>query len=235
MLLVALIVAILQGARAILSSGVMTNLPIAAVTGDGFTECWRTIYGAVSESYNNVFYFACTNSILMLACRPGGNSTLTVAAWVYRSDLMNCQCGSDPSTTCLLNGASWYNSDVYSIGYAAGGDTVTRSSCDTATTNPETRLCWHTSSGNIDGGCALRRVECTATAAHAELRSRHETHPLRCGSYRPSLSLPCTQYTAAPPAGRCGTNTELNGDTTWERIIYQRPLYSATPTRTVVR
>lgn len=149
------IAAILHWARAILPSGVLTNLPVADVDTDGFTECWRTYYGNLSESYDNVFYSACTDSILMLACRPVGSSTLTVAAWVKRSELMNCQCGTDPASTCLLNGASWYNSDVYSVGYAMGGDTVNRNSCDTNTDNPDKRLCWHTSGGNFDGGCAL--------------------------------------------------------------------------------
>ena len=50
------------------------------------------------------------------------------------------------------NGVAWYYSDSYSWGFARGGDTVSRNSCDTANTNPQDRLCWHTSAGNINGG-----------------------------------------------------------------------------------
>jgi hypothetical protein len=38
------------------------------------------------------------------------------------------------------------------MGFAQGGDSVSRSSCDTANVNPERRLCWHTGGDAINGG-----------------------------------------------------------------------------------
>jgi hypothetical protein len=62
---------------------------------------------------------------------------------------------TDTSTgniTTLANGIEWYYSPSWSWGFAKGGDSVSRTSCDTSSTNAAQRLCWHTGNGNINGG-----------------------------------------------------------------------------------
>jgi len=50
------------------------------------------------------------------------------------------------------NGVGWYYNDSYSWGFARQGDPISRSTCDIEGGNPESRLCWHTGGGNINGG-----------------------------------------------------------------------------------
>jgi hypothetical protein len=50
------------------------------------------------------------------------------------------------------NSVGWYFNDSYSWGFAPSGAVVSRSSCDTETTDPGLRLCWHTFSQALDQG-----------------------------------------------------------------------------------
>lgn len=92
---------------------------------------------------------ACNASRLLLGCRPVGNSLLTVAAMGERANVLY-DCSTTASCTNQANGVGWYFSSSYSWGFAQGNDSVTRASCDTSSTNPSYRLCWHT--GSAYGG-----------------------------------------------------------------------------------
>ena len=131
-------------------SGPITNLDPLTLSNNGWTECYTSTYadyllpGDVATVLSQ-----CNLGKLLLACKPVGNSIYTLAAMGLRSDVLyNCSMSS--SCANVANGVGWYFSDDYSWGFVNGGDTVQRSSCDTDSTNPSLRLCWHT--GGAYGG-----------------------------------------------------------------------------------
>jgi hypothetical protein len=151
-------------------SGVQQNVPVTDLA--GWTECYSETY-TTTTALSSVLA-ACSKANLMLACRPVGSATLTLAAMAPRADVL-FECGTTANCTKQSNGVGWYYSSGYSWGFAPGGEAVNRDSCDYnegAQTNADKRLCWHTQSSSISSG-------------------------YRCG------------------------NNDLNGGTSWERIIYQ--------------
>ncbi|CAF1228797.1 unnamed protein product [Adineta ricciae] len=136
----------------------------------GWSLCYSATYATIMEvSSLSSILSSCNKNNLLLGCRPAGSVNLTVAAMGNRNDVLY-NCGSVINCIHIANGVGWYYSDSYSWGFVSGGDTVTRSSCDTASTNANYRLCWHT---NNNGGY------------------------------------------------RCGSTTDLNSDTSWDKVIYQ--------------
>lgn len=123
--------------------GPQTNLDISDL--DGWTQCYSDMYGDSGGSLATI-QSVCTGTHIMLACRQVGSSTITVAAHTVREDAFLDSRGT------LSNGSLWYYDTVDSWGFAGGGDTVTLSSCDTASTNPTLRLCYHTGGGTLTGG-----------------------------------------------------------------------------------
>ena len=87
---------------------------------------------------------SCNKKNLLLGCRLVGRTSLTVAAMGNRNDVLY-NCGSSSNCTHIANGVGWYYSNSYSWGFASGGNTVTRNTCDDESTNATYRLCWHTS------------------------------------------------------------------------------------------
>jgi hypothetical protein len=85
----------------------------------------------------------CSQNKLLLGCGPVNNTVLTVAVMDDRADVLY-NCGSTPICSNLANGVAWYFSDSFSWSFAQGGDTVSRGSCDTESTNGAYCLCWHT-------------------------------------------------------------------------------------------
>ena len=62
----------------------------------------------------------------------------------------------------LANGSAWYYATAWSWGFAREGDPINRQSCDNLEQpHPEERLCWHTSSNDVDAGyrCGVKIVE----------------------------------------------------------------------------
>ena len=117
---------------------------------NGWSECYRGTYAVyLNGSVLTSALSTCYMSKLLLACRPVGNTLLTVAAMGLRADVL-FQCGTSPSCSGVANGVGWYYSDAYSWGFVNGGDTVQRYSCDTHMMNPSYGLCWHT--GQAAGG-----------------------------------------------------------------------------------
>ncbi|MCY7413452.1 MAG: hypothetical protein LH471_10530 [Salinibacterium sp.] len=79
----------------------------------------------------------------MLAGGPLDDPVLTVLAAAPRADVLT-DTGNDQTTTHNANGSEWYFNPNHSWGFALGGDTVTKASCDTSVTNADSRLCFHT-------------------------------------------------------------------------------------------
>jgi hypothetical protein len=124
--------------------GPQTSVPVATVTGGGWTECYRETYAATGTTVASVLA-ACSGPNLMMACRATGSATLDLLAWAPKTDVT-----TDTGTTNVThnaNGSGWYFNDSWSWGFAALGDAISRNSCDTENSNPSTRLCWHTSYG----------------------------------------------------------------------------------------
>lgn len=128
--------------------GVQNNVNAATVSGWGFTECFSATYGTLGLTTTGMLS-GCQGDTLMLAARRTGSSVFEVlGAASYADVTYNTGTGN---VTHSANGIEWYFSNNYSWGFAAGGDTVSRSSCDTNSTNAAQRLCWHTHQGYSGG------------------------------------------------------------------------------------
>jgi len=100
---------------------------------------------------NTILGQQCTGSKLLIGCRPVGATTFTLLAMGERDDVI-FDVGIGQAATHEANGVAWYFNSGYSWGFALGGDTVQRNSCDVANTNPQYRMCWHTSGDAISSG-----------------------------------------------------------------------------------
>ena len=81
----------------------------------------------------------------MLACRIENLTSIQLLAWAPRSCVFTNTTGTFGSNTTNCQGTEWYFDKSYSWGFAAGGDTVRKSSCDTDDTGSQNkRLCIHT-------------------------------------------------------------------------------------------
>jgi cysteine-rich repeat protein len=135
-------------------SGVLTNTPEASLT--GWTLCYSDTYDNSSTTLSDILT-ACSQAKLLLACRVTGSGTLQVLANAPQADVIFDTDATD--TPHDANGVGWYYSNNYSWGFAPQGDPISRTSCDTVASSigspgpdPDKRLCWHTGSGNINGG-----------------------------------------------------------------------------------
>ena len=135
--------------------GVQNDVLTSTVTGGGWSECFSQAYGTYGTSLSSALG-GCGGGKLMLAARLTGSDTLLLLGQADRADVL-FDTGSS-NVTHNANGIEWYYSSSYSWGFANGGDTVNRTSCDASgvfdsnTSGSNQRLCWHTSSGNLDGG-----------------------------------------------------------------------------------
>ena len=103
-----------------------------------FSEPWRN---EIKNSVSSIRNTRCTNSRLMLGCRRTGSSTIQLLAWAPRTVIFTDTSGSSSATT-NSHGTEWYF-DNQAWGFASGGDRVSKSSCDTASSgDPEKRLCF---------------------------------------------------------------------------------------------
>ena len=135
-------------------SGVANNLPINQLT--GWTQCFSEAYGSSGTPLANV-EASCKGSLLMMACMPKGASTLQIAAYGPRADvLFDTGKGNAPHNA---NGVGWYFNGSESWGFAPQGDAIERFTCDTQDSSignggvdGDKRLCWHTSNTTLDGG-----------------------------------------------------------------------------------
>jgi uncharacterized protein YjbI with pentapeptide repeats len=128
--------------------GISKNIPMANL--DGWSICSQTIYGNVDVSLDKI-KADCKSDNVMLACRPKGSDTLTVAAY-GRFDAVFRDIGDSSNTGTMENGVQFYYSTNASIGFAGADDTINRNTCDVGDTNPDNRLCFHTSGNVLRGG-----------------------------------------------------------------------------------
>jgi len=128
-------------------SGVANDLPVSALT--GWTQCYLDTYDNTGLTTAGVLG-ACTKDQLMLACRATGASVLNVAAHAARADVTFDTGTSDVPN--VANGVGWYFNDDFAWGFAPAADTIDLNICDISSTNPDTRLCWHTQQAPALGG-----------------------------------------------------------------------------------
>ncbi len=130
-------------------SGVMANIPVADL--HGWTQCYSDNY-AISGMPLSTILGTCNKAKLMLACRPVGSSTLTVAAWANRGDVTFDTGAARNGVTHSANGVGWYFNNNWSWGFAPMGIPVDKYSCDVDATAGGLKLCWHTGNASINGG-----------------------------------------------------------------------------------
>ena len=128
-------------------SGVANDLKVSALT--GWTQCYLDTYNNTALTTAGVLA-ACTKDHLMLACRPTGSDTLTVAAHAPRADVTFDTGGSD--TPNVANGVGWYFNDDFSWGFAPEAESIDLNICDISSSSPGARLCWHTQQSPGLGG-----------------------------------------------------------------------------------
>jgi len=117
----------------------------------GWEECYRHTYAAdPQDSVTGTILVACDRANLLLGCREVGTTTLDVAAFAARGDVVPAT-GELPGTTDNANGTEWYydDTDGEGWGFARGGSVVNNSTCDVASADPERRLCVHVFDGAI--------------------------------------------------------------------------------------
>ena len=128
--------------------GISQNLPITSLA--GWSECYRDTYANSATNLADIIA-KCTGSNLLIACRPVGSMSLTLAAMAPRADVL-FNTGDNNNNLHTANGVSFYYSTSYSWGFVPEGEPVSRNSCDTGNTKPELRMCWHTGGGRINSG-----------------------------------------------------------------------------------
>jgi hypothetical protein len=128
--------------------GILQNVNATSLT--GWSLCWSGPFDQSQPSVASILQ-QCDKNKLLLACRPSGSQTYTLAAMAPRADVL-FDCGQQPNCTKIANGVGWYFSDNYSWGFAPQGELVERNSCDVGQSLPDLRMCWHTSGGNINSG-----------------------------------------------------------------------------------
>jgi len=132
--------------------GPQTDVPVATVTGGGWTECYRDLY--VNTLDADEVLADCPESLLMLSCRPTGSDTLTLLAQGNRSDV-TFDTGNNLGVTHIANGVGWYFNDTArnSWGFVRAGDSVEKDNCDTDDSGAnDERLCWHIQDGGYRCG-----------------------------------------------------------------------------------
>ena len=139
------------GANLLNFAGVRQALPVAAVVAGGFRECFRDTYADSVPTLAQI-QAGCGGQTLMMACRPTGSNTLTLAAMAPRADVLFDTGAQRGQPLHTANGVDWYYNASYSWGFAPGGAGADLFSCDVANTVPEQRMCWHTGGGQIDSG-----------------------------------------------------------------------------------
>ncbi len=127
-------------------SGIATDVPEDSLS--GWTQCYSATYA--DEAHPEDMVAACTGSKIMLACRPVGDDTLTVAAYADRDEVF-FDTGDRNNDVHEANGVDWYFSYSYSMGFAPVGEGVMRSSADVQDRSSPLRLSWHTNDHYANG------------------------------------------------------------------------------------
>lgn len=126
-----------------LPSGPQANVPLATVTGGGWTQCYSaTMSVFIGSDAENVLN-GCSGDYLMMAGRQTGSATFLALAAAFRSDTIVDT--GNTSVTHLANGSEWWFSDDWSWGFTQAGDSVSNGQCDTS--DSPLSMCLHTVNG----------------------------------------------------------------------------------------
>ncbi len=128
--------------------GIAQNLDEAEL--NGWEQCHRDLYTDSAVPVANLSA-NCQGEFVMLACRQIGSPTFRLAAMGERA-LVFTNTGDRNNNVTTTNGASFYFSESYSIGFVAEGSVPSRNSCDTGNERGELRMCWHTNGGRMSSG-----------------------------------------------------------------------------------
>jgi len=151
--------------------GPQNNVPTATVTGSGWIECHRETFAANTPIAT--ISAACNKAQMMMACTNDDN-TLQVLAQAPKSDVM-----FDTGTGNVgrqSNGTTWYFNGSWSWGFAPGGATLNRNSCDagddpTFSVTPDPgRMCIHTSGNATTWGWRCGTVNGNTNGSIANFR-----------------------------------------------------------------
>lgn len=134
--------------------GVQTNVSVAQVQSWGWTTCYQgnaydyTSFASIKAS--------CAGNYVMLADKNYNSSTFSILAAASFADVFT-NTGDTNAGKHTANGAEWYYSDNWSIGYSALGNNVNRYSCDTNLAGwysaaPTVGSCWHTWGAALSSG-----------------------------------------------------------------------------------
>ncbi len=131
--------------------GPLYNWEESTFTNIGFSICHQDTYNDTSSIAT--IQSNCAGSQIVMACRPVGDTTFTLAGLGDYAEVFT-DTGSDygDSTVNTHNGINWYFNSGLSWGFAQEGEAVLKTSCDTSNTVAESRMCWHASGGNMTGG-----------------------------------------------------------------------------------
>ncbi|MFB6375958.1 MAG: hypothetical protein ABEN55_23215, partial [Bradymonadaceae bacterium] len=128
-------------------SGVKNNFSQAQLA--GWNQCHKDLYRDSGKRISTIKN-DCSKGNVLIACKKKGSSTIYAAAHAPRNDVFT-DTGTGDSTH-QANGVEWYFSPDYSWGFAPKGESVDRNSCDVNQRGDDKRLCWHTGSGDLQGG-----------------------------------------------------------------------------------
>lgn len=132
------------------ASGVQQQVPVRDLF--GWTRCHS---GTYAESVNLSGLLArCKKPRLLLACRRSRAPSFTLLAMGPREEVL-FECGAKQDCTRQSNGVGWYFNADSSWGFAPGGLSVHRISCDYnlgAQPAADLRMCWHTEGGKLGSG-----------------------------------------------------------------------------------
>jgi len=129
--------------------GVQTNVSKSTVFDGGWIECYTDLYATDGVSLVSILD-QCQGERMMLACsQVAGNEFVVLGQALYADVTFDTGTGN---TTNEANDIEWYYDESSSWGFAPLGETVSRTSCDTNSSQAEQRLCWHTNTDEIDGG-----------------------------------------------------------------------------------
>ena len=134
-------------------TGPQANVPLATVTGAGWTQCYSATMSAIIGNNAENVLNVCAGDYLMMAGRVTGSDTFLSLAAAVRSDTILDT--GNTSVTHLANGSNWWFSDGWSWGFTEANDTVSNNQCDTSAS--PLSMCLHTL--NFTGGYRINNIQ----------------------------------------------------------------------------
>lgn len=128
--------------------GIAKDVKISAL--GSWTQCHKSAYNKKGISLSQI-KADCSGTKVLLACATKGSSILRIAAMGDTVEVLR-DVGSGRNAVNNHNGVDFYFSEESSMGFSPAGLGVNRSSCDTASSNGQDRMCWHTNGGSLIGG-----------------------------------------------------------------------------------